>query len=85
MPYIDKEKRTKFDSFVASMDMLDIAGPGELNYFITLLTHKYLNQRPESYGMYNDVVGALESAKLELYRRHIASYEDLKIRNNGDV
>ena len=31
------------------------------------------------------MIGALESAKLELYRRSIALYEDTKIKENGDV
>jgi hypothetical protein len=30
-------------------------------------------------------MGVLESAKLELYRRKIAPYEDDKIAENGDV
>ncbi len=59
--------------------------PGELNYLITLLVQAYIEQRGESYQAYNDAVGALESAKLELYRRKIAPYEDRKIQENGDV
>lgn len=59
--------------------------PGELNYLITLLVQAYIEQRGESYQTYNDAVGALESAKLELYRRKIAPYEDQKIQENGDV
>lgn len=31
------------------------------------------------------MVGALESAKLELYRRKVSPYEDQKIEANGDV
>jgi hypothetical protein len=85
MPYVSKENREKFAEFVASMEQLKIEGPGDLNYLVTMLTHRYLNQEPESYQMYNDAVGALEGAKLELYRRHIAPYENEKIRENGDV
>lgn len=85
MPYIKKEDRSRFDSFTAAMESLEIKTPGELNYLVTLLAHRYLNQKPESYQMYNDVIGALEGAKLELYRRHVASYENEKIRENGDV
>ncbi len=32
-----------------------------------------------------ELLGAVEGAKLELYRRLAAPYEDLKIRENGDV
>jgi len=30
-------------------------------------------------------MGALEGAKLELYRRKVAIYEEEKIKENGDV
>jgi hypothetical protein len=85
MPYVSKEKRTKFEHFVASMEGVTMDGPGDLNYLLTMLTHRFLNQKPESYETYNDVIGALESAKLELYRRHVASFSNEKIRENGDV
>ena len=85
MPYIKQQDRDKFGTFVASMTSLNINSPGELNYLITMLTHRYLNMSPESYQMYNNALGALEGAKLELYRRHIAIYENEKIKENGDV
>jgi hypothetical protein len=85
MPYIKKEDRERLSPLVRLMDEQDIKTAGELNYLITMLTHRYLNQKPESYQMYNDAVGALEGAKLELYRRHVAQYEDEKIKENGDV
>jgi hypothetical protein len=31
------------------------------------------------------LIGMLECAKLELYRRSVANYEDEKILENGDV
>ena len=33
----------------------------------------------------NAAIGVLECAKLELYRRVVAMYEDGKIKENGDV
>jgi hypothetical protein len=85
MPYIKKQDRNRFAEFVDAMNKLELSGPGDLNYLVTMLTHRYLNQKPESYSMYNDAIGALEGAKLELYRRHVASYENEKIKENGDV
>jgi hypothetical protein len=38
-----------------------------------------------SYQTINDIVGALEGAKLEFYRRVAVPYEDKKIIENGDV
>ena len=39
----------------------------------------------KSYSVMNEIVGALECAKLEMYRRIYAPYEDEKIEANGDV
>jgi hypothetical protein len=46
-----------------------------------------LDALPESprYRDYHAVIGALEAAKLEFYRRQVAPYEDGKIAENGDV
>lgn len=85
MPYIKIVDRERLANLTNEMEKTEIKTPGELNYLLTLLTHRYLNQSVESYQAYNDVVGALEGAKLELYRRHVASYENEKIKENGDV
>lgn len=78
MPYIDQ----------ASRFALEERGPvtaGELNYCITQLVDRYLQAHKVSYVTINEAIGALECAKLELYRRVVADYEDNKIRVNGDV
>jgi hypothetical protein len=85
MPYIKVEDRERLKLLVQAFETVEIRTPGELNYLLTMLTHRYLNMKAESYQMYNDAVGALESSKLELYRRHILPYEDKKIKENGDV
>lgn len=61
-----------------------VATAGELNYIFTKIINAYM-QSGESYQNYNDVVGALEGCKLELYRIKIAPYEDKKRVENGDV
>jgi len=58
---------------------------GELNYKFTMLAKDWIEGSTETYQAYNDVIGALECCKLELYRRKIALYEDKKIKENGDV
>lgn len=85
MPYIKQKDREKFGSFLNEIFKQEISSAGELNYLLTRLVHKYIEQNPESYQKYNDAIGALEGAKLELYRRHISNYEDRKIIENGDV
>jgi Domain of unknown function (DUF6899) len=58
---------------------------GELNYKITILLHAYLREHGLKYQHINDCIGALEGAKLELYRRVAARYETLKMKENGDI
>jgi hypothetical protein len=80
MPYIKQEDRTKIDELNQSPKTA-----GELNYLFTKLSINYILDNGLSYQKLNDVVGALEGCKLELYRRMIAPYEDKKIIENGDV
>lgn len=61
-----------------------IASCGEFNWFVTKLAHGYLAKR-ENYQAYNDLMGALEGVKLELYRKKCSIYEDEKERINGSA
>jgi hypothetical protein len=80
MPYISLQQRRDVQCITT-----DARTSGELNYEITTLIVSYLRRHGESYGVINDIVGALESAKAEFQRRVVAPYEDLKIKLNGDV
>lgn len=82
MPYIVKKRREKIDDWI---DVVagHLQSEGELNYAITRLC--YLNRGEGRYADYNRLIGVLECAKLEFYRRVVASYEDEKIEANGDV
>jgi hypothetical protein len=79
MPYIIKAAREQLDDG----GLPDNAG--ELNYVITNLLDDYLSAYGLNYTNVNALVGVLECAKLELYRRIAAPYEDEKIKENGDV
>lgn len=85
MPYIKSEDRESFEAFEDALLKIRIVTPGELNFLVTLLIQAYLNQNGWNYGHINDVLGAIEGAKLEFYRRKVAPYEDKKIQENGDV
>lgn len=80
MPYIPQEKRDEIDLDVQRLPET----AGELNYAITELVLAYYNVVPD-YASINDVLGALEGAKLEFYRRVAAPYEDTKKEANGDI
>ena len=59
--------------------------PGELNYLISALCSRFAELHGPSYTTYNEIVGVLECAKLEFYRRLVAAYEERKRIENGDV
>lgn len=80
MPYILKEARTEIDKYGQPP-----LNAGELNYLITRACLGYLEVRGTSYNILNEIVGVLECAKQEFYRRVISKYEDGKIKSNGDV
>lgn len=83
MPYIKEQAREELQLY--RLLPRKIATAGELNYMLTVIVKDYLKHNGESYQYFNDCLGALEGAKLELYRRRIAPYEDDKIIRNGDV
>lgn len=58
---------------------------GELNYSITALLLQYLKDCGESYQTHNDIMGVLDSAGKEWYRRKVVPYEERKRVDNGDV
>lgn len=80
MPYIKQSDRIQFDKRIPPVP----SSAGELNYLITTIMREYIGD-DVSYSKLNEVVGVIECAKLELYRRLAAPYEDLKIDENGDV
>jgi hypothetical protein len=80
MPYIKKADRVSLNKYPLATET-----PGELNYVLTRMIMAYRDTHPKTYQTINDIIGALEGAKLEFYRRISAPYEDTKIQENGDV
>jgi len=92
MPYVTQDSRKCIDSQLH--DLIEEARlvfePDEMkgvaNYLVTRLVLGLL--KPEDgwrYSSLADVVGTLEAAKLEVYRRLVAPYEDGAIDKNGDL
>jgi len=79
MPYVSQGQR---------VELFDYGRPprdaGELNYILTTFINDYWSNGGR-YQQANDVLGALEGAKLEFYRRVVVPYEEDKIQENGDV
>lgn len=100
MPYIIQEQRTALNPSILDLqneitlqaaNIHSLVGkspsetlPGLLNYAITTMIYGLVDGK-ESYALYNAMIGALESAKLELYRKKVAPYEDQKEFENGEV
>ena len=80
MPYVQLHRRI-------ALQLMQIVAEtaGELNYQFTMRALDYLQKHGTSYATINDIIGALEGAKMEFYRRVVAPYEDEKIKENGDV
>ena len=79
MPYIRKDRRKSLLKGDIPMN------PGELNFLFSTTALNYLIKHGTTYQNINDVIGALEGCKLELYRRVAVPYEDNKIKENGDI
>lgn len=88
MPYIKKEDKEKFEigpEGATAGIYFEAVNAGELNYSITKLIDDYFERNGSRYQQINDIMGALQGASLEFYRRIAAPYEDKKILENGDV
>ena len=88
IPYIQQSDRDTLDYHIdyLSVAVLNSENPeGEINYSISRLLHKIMTQKGVNYKLLNSMIGVLECAKLELYRRVATPYEDLKVLENGDV
>lgn len=80
MPYIPETNRDNLEQRYESP-----GHPGELNFVISRLLDEYVKTKGVSYSTYNEIVGVLECAKLEFYRRLVVGYEEQKLNENGDV
>ena len=88
MPYIPKQDRVILDYLIFDLTARVLAKDGlagRLNYSVSSMINIILEKEGMSYSKVNEIIGALECIKLELYRRVAAPYEDLKIEENGDV
>ena len=81
MPYIkSKIIRNVLNQIILRQSVI-FKQTGNLNYFL----FKLAKETCTNYESYRNFIGELEAAKLEIYRRQIAPYEDKKIKENGDV
>jgi len=87
LPYIKPEKRAKYDRTLEELIGILKSLPaeevdGELNYVVTKILKEVY---PLRYFHINKAIGVLECIKQEFYRRVAAPYEDIKMKESGDV
>lgn len=80
MPYLEQTQKDALDDAA-----ITACTSGHLNYLFTREILRYVENMGLSYRTINDIVGALESCKLEFYRRVAVPYENTKAKINGDV
>jgi len=92
MPYIPQSDRPEYDTMIAELGRLLAQQPpekrkGHGNYVITqILRSAWVpSSGAESYSNFADIISTLECAKLEMYRRWVAAYEDKAIAKNRDL
>ena len=87
MPYIKQEDRIKYQRDIDNLHnklKQNKYTAGDLNYCISKLIWTLFDDNPR-YVNANELIGVLESVKLEFYRRKVANYEDEKIKENQDI
>lgn len=84
-PYISLERRKALWSESLTDWDNNPNNAGEMNYWIYYHIKDYIKRKGECYQTYNDIIGMLESCKLEVYRQLVSKYEDKKKKENGNV
>lgn len=85
MPYIKQTERDPLQHSILPELGHAVDSAGELNYVFSIIIKGYMDEFGLNYSNINDVLGALEGAKLEFYRRIVVPYEEKKRAENGDV
>ena len=86
MPYIPQHQRNSVEIDLQCTGLSFIPqNAGELNFIVSTLIANYIKDNGLKYATVNEMIGALECAKLELNRVIIGPYEDIKIQENGAV
>ncbi len=86
MPYIPQTRRDEIDlELIAERLNWVPENAGDLNFLVSTFIANYIKEKGLKYAVVNEMIGALECAKMELNRVIIGPYEDRKIAENGGV
>lgn len=88
MPYIGRKDRPQYQEILEQLAAIipqdRMQRPGHMNYIVSLLIERVYGKELR-YADHNEVIGVLNCIALEFYRRKTAPYEDLKIKEEGDL
>jgi hypothetical protein len=82
MPYIKWEDRKRMLAVIETMKAVGVEANGDLNYILYAFCKDYIKP---SYNNYKNFCGELRQCATEIERRILAPYEDVKIKENGDI
>ena len=87
MPYTTKKDREKYEPHLSALReaMNENMSKGDLTYLLYCLGLEYFNSKGASYTTMSTAIGSLNDAGAEIRRRYLNSYEDEKIKENGDI
>jgi len=83
MPYIKQEDRMKFDEILDQMPIISVKG--ELEYCITKIIKKFMEDKEANYCNLHDAVYGTVHAGHEFERNHLDKREDFAKEKNGNV
>ncbi len=85
MPYIPLKDRYRLQHLNVAIEAADLKTCGELNYAMYKLAQRYLEIHGLRYQTCAEIDSAYSCGAKEFYRRVSSPYEEVKIRENGDV
>lgn len=86
MPYLPSKQRNEVHEDLGENGITFCPeNAGELNYVTTMFINNFLEEKGLIYANLNEMIGALECCKLELYRMIGGPYEDVKLKDNGEA
>jgi hypothetical protein len=83
MPYIKEDRRPQFESAIADI-LTKVESVGDLNYVLSSIIWAIFDS-DRNYKTANGLIGVLECAKVEFYRRQVSVLENEKQMENGDI
>lgn len=96
MPYIKEEEREELDICIDRMidciynNKTSLNNPNDFQNYLGRINYCFSRvlaglMKEPSYNKIAMITGVLENIKQEFYRRVAENYENLKIRQNGDI